>query len=106
MWRFPFVRESIIFTIIGWVVLQGRTGRKMVTQLGYVLPLAHQFDFSQAELFAFGQVLGRFVGQVRLAECAWIPSCTICALPPKLFSRGTDASRRGTRECRATSVFF
>jgi hypothetical protein len=42
----------------------------MATQLGYALPLAHQFDFSQAELFAFGQVLGRFVGQVRLAECA------------------------------------
>jgi hypothetical protein len=42
----------------------------MATQLGYALPLVHQFDFSQAEFFASGQVLGRFVGQVRLSEGA------------------------------------
>ena len=42
----------------------------MAAQLGYALPLALQFDFSQAKLIAFGQVLGRFVGEVRLAECA------------------------------------
>src|SRR5712691_10122821 len=30
----------------------------------------------------------------------WIVSCTICVLSHKLFSRGADASRGGTRDVR------
>src|SRR5947209_3916934 len=76
----------------------------MATQLGYALPLQHQFDFSQAELFAFGQVFGRLVGQIRLAECALDRLVYHCALPDKLFSLGTDASRSGTRPSRRNFV--
>src|SRR6266852_7817679 len=36
----------------------------------------------------------------------WIVSCTICALSHKLFSRGADASRGGTRDAIPQVRFY
>src|SRR5215831_3775448 len=73
----------------------------MATQLGYALSLVHQVDFSQTELFAFGQVLGRFVRQVRLAECAF--DCLVYHLQAPINHFHAEQMRRDahTREWRA-----
>ena len=72
----------------------------MATQLGYALPLAHQFDLSQAELFAFGQLPGRIIGQVRLAECALDCLVYHCAPLISYF----DAERMRPDAGRASAV--
>ena len=78
--RWCIARVEVHRALDKFVVLDGRTGRKMTAQLGHALALMHQFDLSQAKLFAFGQVFGRFVSQVGLAECAL--DCLVYHLHP------------------------
>jgi hypothetical protein len=44
------------------IILNHSTFRKIATHLSDAFAVTHQLDFGEAQLFALGQVLSRFVG--------------------------------------------
>ena len=67
-WRITSL--EVARTLLKLIVLKRSAVRKMPPHLSHAFTLAHEFDFSEAKLFALGKIFGRFVGQIGLTKCS------------------------------------